>query len=93
VIPYVAPLLGQIGSGCGFFDDSVVATKFLAALCGNQGRTDRVAKSWQAEKRENGARVHVSMTLPMLFQPPRLRTLPLVEDAKRLNTFASSQAV
>ncbi|MGB3244968.1 MAG: SDR family NAD(P)-dependent oxidoreductase [Sulfitobacter sp.] len=82
LINYVAPLLGQNGQAV-FFDDPRAGTKFFASYGGTKAAQIALAKSWQAETRKNGPKVHIITPAPMPTAT-RARFFP-GEDRSSLN--------
>ncbi|TNF23012.1 MAG: SDR family NAD(P)-dependent oxidoreductase [Rhodobacteraceae bacterium] len=66
LIPFIAPLLGTEGQAV-FFDDPRAGQKFFAAYGATKAAQIALARSWQAETRSIGPKVHV-------FEPRQMPT-------------------
>ena len=64
LIPFVAPLLGDAGRAL-FFDDPHAGEKFFGAYGATKAAQIALARSWQAETRRTGPRVHILAPRPM----------------------------
>ncbi len=64
LIPFVAPLLGEVGKAV-FFDDKRAGHKFFGAYGASKAAQMALAHSWQAETARNGPKVHVLEPHPM----------------------------
>ena len=86
LIPFVAPLLGDAGRAL-FFDDPHAGEKFFGAYGATKAAQIALARSWQAETRRTGPRVHILAPRPMptatraRFFPGEDRA-PLVQPAE-----------
>ncbi len=58
LIAYIAPLLGQDGTAL-FFDDARGGEKFYGAYGATKAGQIALARSWQAETRRTGPKVHI----------------------------------
>ena len=64
LIPFVAPLLGQSGQAV-FFDDPRAGEKFFGSYGATKAAQIALARSWQAETKAIGPKVHVLSPEPM----------------------------
>ena len=64
LIPFVAPLLGQSGQAV-FFDDPRGGEKFFGSYGATKAAQIALARSWQAETKAIGPKVHVLTPEPM----------------------------
>ena len=64
LIPFVAPLLGQSGQAV-FFDDPRAGEKFFGSYGATKAAQIALARSWQAETKAIGPKVHVLTPEPM----------------------------
>ncbi len=64
LIPYISPLLGTEGTAV-FFDDPVTNQKFLGAYGATKAAQIALARSWAAETKSTGPKVHVVAPQPM----------------------------
>ncbi len=74
LIPYIAPLLGETGQAV-FFDDPRAGQKFFGCYGGTKVAQMALARSWAAETRKTGPRVHILEPRPMPTAP-RARFFP-----------------
>ncbi|WP_300055681.1 SDR family oxidoreductase [uncultured Roseobacter sp.] len=82
LIAYVAPLLGESGQAV-FFDDPSAGQKFFGSYGATKAAQIALARSWQAETRHTGPRVHIATPAPMPTAT-RARFFP-GEDRSALN--------
>lgn len=64
LIPFIAPLLGDDGQAV-FFEDPRAGEKFFGAYGATKAAQIALARSWQAETRRSGPKVHVLSPHPM----------------------------
>ena len=64
LIPYVAPLLAEVGQAV-FFDDPRAGEKFFATYGATKAAQIAMARSWAAETVRTGPKVHVLQPRPM----------------------------
>ena len=64
LITYVAPLLGDAGQAV-FFDDPRAGEAFFGSYGATKAAQIALARSWQAETRRTGPRVHILTPQPM----------------------------
>lgn len=91
LIPFIAPLLGEDGQAV-FFEDPRAGEKFFGAYGATKAAQIALARSWQAETRRSGPKVHVLAPNPMAtatrarFFPGENRAAltPLRDEAARL---------
>ncbi len=81
LIPYIAPLLGPTGTAL-FFDDPRGGEKFFGHYGTTKAAQIALARSWQAETRKTGPRIHILAPAPMATAT-RARFFP-GEDRKGL---------
>jgi len=64
LITYVAPLLGTDGTAL-FFDDPQAGAPFYGSYGATKAAQIALARSWQAETKRTGPRVHIATPAPM----------------------------
>lgn len=64
LITYIAPLLGDDGTAL-FFDDPQAGAPFYGSYGSTKAAQIALARSWQAETRRTGPRVHIATPAPM----------------------------
>lgn len=91
LITYVSPLLGTDGQAV-FFDDTRAGDKFFASYGATKAAQIALARSWQAETRKTGPKVHILAPAPMATAT-RARFFPGEDRAALADVHAQAAAV